>query len=59
MIDILKKCFTRKMLIQFFMGIYSGLPLVLVGGTLQAWMRENGVDLTTIGILPWLECLGH
>jgi len=50
MLEILKQCFTKKMLIQFFMGIYSGLPLLLVGSTLQAWMREQGINLKTIGI---------
>ena len=31
------------------LGIASGLPLALTGGTLQAWMTVEGVDLTTIG----------
>jgi PAT family beta-lactamase induction signal transducer AmpG len=37
------------MLYCFFYGISSGLPLLLVGSTLQAWMTESGVDLTLIG----------
>lgn len=32
------------------MGLSSGLPLALTGGTLQAWMKAEGVDLTTIGL---------
>src|SRR5256885_15823594 len=32
------------------LGFSSGLPLALTGGTLQAWMTVEGVDLTTIGI---------
>lgn len=32
------------------MGISSGLPLALTGGTLQAWMKTEGVDLKTIGL---------
>ena len=36
----------------FFMGFSSGLPLLLVlpGATLGIWLRESGVDLTSIGI---------
>jgi PAT family beta-lactamase induction signal transducer AmpG len=32
------------------LGFSSGLPLALTGGTLQAWMTVEGVDLGTIGI---------
>ncbi len=38
------------MAVAFFMGFYSGLPLLLTGSVLQAWMRESGVDLATIGL---------
>ncbi len=32
------------------LGFSSGLPLALTGGTLQAWMAVDGVDIKTIGI---------
>jgi MFS transporter, PAT family, beta-lactamase induction signal transducer AmpG len=32
------------------LGLSSGLPLALTGGTLQAWMTVQGVDIATIGI---------
>ena len=32
------------------LGFSSGLPLALTGATLQAWMKTENVDLTTIGI---------
>jgi len=38
------------MLLIFFMGFSSGLPLLLVGGTLQAWMKDTQVDLSIIGL---------
>ncbi len=38
-----------NLLVVFLMGFSSGLPLVLIGGTLKAWMRESNVDLKTIG----------
>jgi PAT family beta-lactamase induction signal transducer AmpG len=33
------------------MGFASGLPYLLMGGVLQAWLTEEGVDLATIGFL--------
>ena len=32
------------------LGFASGLPLLLVGNTLSAWMKNEGVDLKTIGV---------
>jgi len=40
----------REMFIILLMGLASGLPLALVGGTLQAWMTESGSDLKAIGL---------
>jgi PAT family beta-lactamase induction signal transducer AmpG len=46
----LKRALTDpKLLIVLLMGFSSGLPLVLVGGTLKAWLTETGLDLKTIG----------
>ena len=41
----------RKMLIMLLLGFSSGLPLALIGGTLQAWFKTSGVDIVTIGFL--------
>ena len=41
----------RRMLVAFVMGFSSGLPLLLTLTVLQAWMKESGVDLTTIGLM--------
>lgn len=38
---------------MFFLGFSSGLPLLLVLGTLSFWLREAGVDLKTIGFMSW------
>lgn len=35
-------------------GFSSGLPLLLVLGTLGFWLREAGVDLKTIGFMSWV-----
>ncbi|MBM3341450.1 MAG: AmpG family muropeptide MFS transporter [Betaproteobacteria bacterium] len=38
-----------RMLIALLMGFASGLPLLLTGSVLQAWLKDGGVDLTKIG----------
>ena len=39
---------------MLFLGFSAGLPLLLVLGTLSFWLREAGVDRTTIGYLSWV-----
>ena len=36
------------------LGFAAGLPLLLVLGTLSFWLREAGVDRSTIGHLSWI-----
>lgn len=36
------------------LGFSAGLPLLLVLGTLSYWLREAGLDRTTIGHLSWI-----
>lgn len=38
------------MVVALLMGFSCGLPLLLTGTVLQAWMTEEGVDLGTIGL---------
>lgn len=37
------------MLVALLMGFASGLPLLLTGSVLQAWLKDGGVDLKHIG----------
>ena len=39
---------------MFFLGFSSGLPLLLVLGTLSFWLREAGIELSTIGMVTWV-----
>jgi PAT family beta-lactamase induction signal transducer AmpG len=39
------------MLVALVMGFASGLPLLLTISVLQAWMKEEGVDLAVIGLM--------
>ena len=36
------------------LGFSAGLPLLLIMGTLSFWLREAGIDRTTIGYLSWI-----
>ncbi len=49
--ETMKKIFSRRMLSMLLVGYASGLPLLLIGSTLQAWMTDEGVDLTAIGMV--------
>ena len=39
---------------MLFLGFSSGLPLLLILGTLSFWLREAGIDLQTIGMMSWV-----
>jgi len=47
---MLRVIFSRRMVVSFIMGFACGLPLLLTITVLQAWMKEEGVDLTVIGL---------
>jgi len=49
--ETLKKIFSYRMLVMLLLGYCSGLPLLLTGSTLQAWMTNEGVNLTSIGLV--------
>ncbi|MBK1726182.1 AmpG family muropeptide MFS transporter [Halorhodospira neutriphila] len=36
------------------LGFSAGLPLLLVGGTFTAWLKDLGVELSAIGFLSWV-----
>jgi PAT family beta-lactamase induction signal transducer AmpG len=49
--SIIKVVVSRRMLVAFVMGFACGLPLLLTVSVLQAWMKDEGVDLTVIGMM--------
>jgi PAT family beta-lactamase induction signal transducer AmpG len=53
--SIFRVIFSRRMLVAFVMGFSSGLPLLLTIGVLQAWMKEEGVDLAWIGLITLVQ----
>ncbi len=48
---VLRIILSRRMLVALVMGFASGLPLLLTISVLQVWMKEEGVDLTVIGLM--------
>jgi PAT family beta-lactamase induction signal transducer AmpG len=49
--SMLKTIYSSRMLVAFLMGFSCGLPLLLTISVLQAWMKEEGVDLAVIGMM--------
>lgn len=49
--SLLTTIFSGRMFVALIMGFSSGLPLLLTITVLQAWMKEEGVDLTVIGMM--------
>ena len=48
---ILKVICSARMMVALLMGFSCGLPLLLTITVLQAWMKEEGIDLTVIGMM--------
>jgi PAT family beta-lactamase induction signal transducer AmpG len=48
---LIKAICSARMLVALLMGFSCGLPLLLTISVLQAWMKEEGVDLTVIGMM--------
>ncbi len=52
--DSLKIYGQANVLRMLTLGFSAGLPLLLIFGTLSFWLREAGVDLSTIGFFSWV-----
>lgn len=46
--------FQPRMLLMLALGFSSGLPFLLIFGTLSAWLREAGVSRTDIGLMSYV-----
>lgn len=49
-LHLLSILFSPRMIVQLFLGFSSGLPLLLTGSTLQAWLKDANVGLGAIGL---------
>ncbi len=50
-----KSVFNRRMLICVFTGFTSGLPLYILISLIPAWLRTEGVSLSTIGLFAVIQ----
>jgi PAT family beta-lactamase induction signal transducer AmpG len=46
--------FQPRPFLMLLLGFSAGLPFLLTASTLSAWLREVGIDRTTIGFLSWI-----
>lgn len=49
-----REILNRRMLVSLVMGFSCGLPLLLTITLLQAWMKDAGIDLATIGLMGFV-----
>lgn len=52
--DILQALRRQRMWINLMLGFSAGLPLTIVFSVVKIWMRRDGVDLSTIGMMSWV-----
>jgi MFS transporter, PAT family, beta-lactamase induction signal transducer AmpG len=43
-----------RVIAMMFLGFSAGLPFYLVFQTLSAWLRQEGIERSTIGMLSWV-----
>jgi PAT family beta-lactamase induction signal transducer AmpG len=55
--DALRVYRHSRVLSMLFLGFSAGLPFYLVFSTLSAWLRQVGVERSTIGMLSWVGIL--
>lgn len=53
-LDAVLVFFKPRMLGMLFLGFSSGMPFYLVFQTLSAWLRQEGIARSAIGMLSWV-----
>jgi PAT family beta-lactamase induction signal transducer AmpG len=56
--NISKALFSKKMMSVFLLGVSSGLPIMVLFGSIKLWLKRYDVDISTIGytsliVLPY------
>ena len=52
--SVLSQLGQRKVAVMLMLGFGAGLPFMLVGNTMGYWLREQGIELATIGFISWV-----
>jgi PAT family beta-lactamase induction signal transducer AmpG len=53
--NLLKNFLTKKVIICFFTGFTSGLPLFILISLLPAWLMESGLELKAIALFSFIQ----
>jgi len=56
--DALLIYFDRRIITMLFLGFSAGIPILLIFSTLGIWLREAGIDRSTITMFSW-AALGY
>ena len=57
-LESIKGILHPRAICMLFLGFSAGLPLLLVFGTLSVWLREAGIERSTVTFLSW-AALGY
>ncbi|MCW5604622.1 MAG: MFS transporter [Burkholderiales bacterium] len=52
--DVLASLREPRVLAMLALGLSAGLPFMLTGNTLGAWLRDEGTELAAIGFISWV-----
>jgi PAT family beta-lactamase induction signal transducer AmpG len=52
--DVLASLGRPRVLAMLALGFAAGLPFLLTGNTLGAWLRDEGTELAAIGFISWV-----
>jgi PAT family beta-lactamase induction signal transducer AmpG len=52
--DVVAACREPRVLAMLALGFAAGLPFMLTGNTLGAWLRDAGTELAAIGFISWV-----
>jgi MFS transporter, PAT family, beta-lactamase induction signal transducer AmpG len=52
--DVLASFHEPRVLAMLALGFSAGLPFLLTGNTLGAWLRDEGTELAAIGFISWV-----
>lgn len=52
--DVLRSLREPRVFVMLLLGFSAGLPFLLTGNTLGAWLRDEGTELAAIGFISWV-----
>ena len=51
--EFLQQCVQRPVIVMLFLGFAAGIPIFLIFSSLSLWLREAGVDRSTVTYFSW------